>query len=65
MVVKTLDIKEVALVDLGAFLDVVNHELMQKLGQMSFGSLQNSAQSFIGHTTKFLGYKSKLENSTV
>ena len=55
MVVETLDIKEVALVDSGACLNVISHDLMQKLGQMRVDSLQTSAQSFVEHTTKFAG----------
>ena len=46
MVVETLDIKEAALVDLGACLNVISHELMQKLGQMSVDPLETPAQSF-------------------
>ena len=55
MVVETLDIKEEALVELGACLNVISHELMQKLGQMSVDPLQMPAQSFTGHTTIFAG----------
>ena len=46
--VETFHIKEVALMYLGALLNV-----MQKLGQMSVCPLQTPAQSFTGHTTIF------------
>ena len=39
VVVETLDIKEAALVNLGACLNFISHELMQKLGQMSVDPL--------------------------
>ena len=55
VVVETLNVKEAALVDLGACLNVISHELMQKLCQMSVDSLQTLAQSFTRHTTKFVG----------
>ena len=53
MVVETLDIKEAALMDFGACLNVISHELMQNFGQMSADPIQMLAQSFTRHTTVF------------